>query len=162
MIPAQERNEYFPIYFSGPQPAKKSIVGFDVGSEPTRLEALCESRDSGDVVASGRIRFIQDSENAGGFFVCLPVYEKDKPVKNVADRRKYLLGFILGVFRPSDMLDAALQRLTPEGIDVCLYDSSGLNGQPLDFHASRTREDRSLSSTQVDSRFPGHELPHET
>ena len=144
MIPAQERNEYFPIYFCGPRPADKAIVGYDVGSEPTRLETLYEARDTGDAVASGRITFVQDSEKAGGFLVCLPVYEKGKPVKNVADRRKYLYGFILGVFRPSDMLDMAMKGLTPQGVDVCLFDPASLSGgQPLDFHTSRTSEDRS-------------------
>ena len=43
---------------------------------------------------------------------------------SVADRRKNLLGFILGVFRPDEMLEAALAKLQPEGIDVCLYDPS--------------------------------------
>jgi CHASE1-domain containing sensor protein len=143
MVPAKERDEYFPIYYCGPRPAKKDILGYDVSSEPVRFETLYVARDTGKPVASGRIEFIQDSEKAGGFLVALPVYEREKPLKSVADRRKFFLGFILGVFRPSEMLDVALSRLTPEGIDVCLYDPASLaSGQPIDFHTSRTREDR--------------------
>ena len=143
MIPARNRSEYFPIYFAGPRPADKAIVGYDVASEPMRLETLNQARDSGKTVASGRINFIQDSENAGGFLVCLPVYERDKPIKTLADRRKYLYGFILGVFRPKDMLDAALGQLKPEGIDVGLYDSSvPASKHHQDFHASRKRDNR--------------------
>ena len=82
MMPAGNRSEYFPIYFSGPRPADKGIVGYDVGSEAARLETLCQARDSGKAVASGRIDFVQDSEKAGGFLVCLPVYEKDKPIED--------------------------------------------------------------------------------
>ncbi len=143
MIPAGNRSEYFPIYFSGPRPADKGIVGYDVGSEPTRLETLNRARDTGKTVASGRIDFVQSSENAGGFLVCLPVYKRDKPVETVADRRKYLLGFILGVFRPNDMLDVAIRQLKPKKIDVGLYDSSApATERHQDFHASRTRDDR--------------------
>ncbi len=160
MIPAQERNEYFPIYFSGPRPADKTSS--DTTSVPSRSDwkrsarhATAERRWLADASLSFRTR-----PTRAGFLVCLPVYEKGKPVKNVADRRKYLLGFVLGVFRPSDMLDAA-RPLKPEGIDVCLYDPSSLaSGQPLDFHASRTREDRSKPidpSRLDDSR--GHALP---
>ncbi len=76
------------------------------------------------------------------FLVCLPVYEKGKPVKTAADRRTYLMGFILGVFRPIDMLNAALAPLKPEGIDVGLFDASApATGRYNDFHASRTRDD---------------------
>jgi CHASE1-domain containing sensor protein len=141
MIPAKERAEYFPLYYAGPRPADKTIVGYDVGCEPTRLETLQLSCDSGKAVASGRISFVQDATGAGGFLVCVPVYEKDMPVKSVADRRKYLMGFVMGVFRPSDMLDVALTPLKPEGIDVGLFDASAPAGEHRqDFHASRTRD----------------------
>ena len=142
MMPATERSEYFPIYFAGPRPADKVILGYDVGSEPERLEALNQARDSGKPVASGRINFVQDSTNAGGFLVCVPVYEKDKPIKTLPDRRKYLMGCILGIFRPSDMLDVALAPMKPEGIDVGLFDASApATKNHQDFHASRIRDD---------------------
>jgi CHASE1-domain containing sensor protein len=142
MVPAGNRSEYFPVYFSGPRPAEKSIVGYDVGSEPVRLKTLCEARDSGKAVASGRIDFVMNSSGAGGFLVCLPVYEKDKPIGSVVERRQRLLGFVIGVFRPSAMLDTALGRLKPEGIDVGLFDASApASKRRQDFHASRTRED---------------------
>lgn len=143
IVPAPERNEYYPIYYCVPQTANKSIIGFDVASEPVRAESLYESRDTGEAVASGRIKFIQDPTNAGGFLVCLPIYQKAQLAKAATDRRKDLLGFLLGVFRPSDMLTAAIEGLAPAGIDICLYDSSSAGAsQPLDFHASRSREDR--------------------
>ncbi len=142
MMPAKERSEYFPIYFIGPRVVNKEIFGYDVGSEPTRLEALCQARDSGKIVASGRISFIRDSAGGGGFLVCVPVYERNKPIDTVANRRKYLYGFILGVFRPSDMLDAALAPMKPEGVDVGLFDASApASKHHQDFHASRTSAD---------------------
>jgi CHASE1-domain containing sensor protein len=153
VVPAKEREEYFPIYFAGPPPVNKAAEGYDVGSESLRFQSLCEARDSGKAVASGRITFVQDPSKSGGFLVSLPIYEKGKPAKTVADRRKHLLGFIMGVFRPSDMLNAATKRLTPAGIDVCLYDPTSLaDGQPIDFHTSRARDDwtKTIDPTRLD------------
>jgi CHASE1-domain containing sensor protein len=141
IVPARQRDEYFPIYFCGPRPLAPGITGYDVGSEATRLESLRRARDSGKATASGRIDFIQDPAGDGGFLVTLPVYEKGRPLNTVADRRRRLMGFIMGVFRPVDMLGVALARLQPEGIDIALYDSSAPPGQrKLDFHASRIRQ----------------------
>jgi CHASE1-domain containing sensor protein len=139
-VKARRRDEYFPIYFAGPRPGDKAIFGYDVASESTRLESLRLARDAGKTVASGRIAFVEDAARLDGFLVYLPVYQKGKPVRSVADRRKNLLGFILGVFRPGEMLETALAKLQPEGIDVCLYDPLvPANGRPFHFHASRTR-----------------------
>jgi HD-GYP domain-containing protein (c-di-GMP phosphodiesterase class II)/CHASE1-domain containing sensor protein len=141
MTLAPRRDAYYPVYFIGPLQSNKSVLGYDVGSEPTRLESLDLARDTGKTAASGRFAFV-DEPNVDGFLVCLPVYEKDKPVARVADRRQNLMGFILGVFRPIDMIDAALAKLQPEGIDVALFDASEpASDRAVEFHASRTRPD---------------------
>ena len=142
MAKAGRREDYFPIYFVGPRPGDKAIVGYDVGSEPTRLESLRMARDSGQTVASGRIAFVEDLTHRDGFLVYLPAYEKGQPTGSVAERRKNLLGFLIGVFRPNEMLEAALAKLQPEGIDVCLYDPSvPAPAYPFHFHASRLRNE---------------------
>jgi len=141
LITATRRDEYYPIYYIGPQVGNRKAFGYDVASEETRREALERTRDAGKTVASGRITFLQDekgSDGNSGFLVCMPVYEKHKPTKTVEDRSKYHLGFIMGVFRPDQMLDSALSKLQPEGIDIGLYDAS--DAKSLQFHASRTRE----------------------
>ncbi len=141
MVPAAVRSEYFPVYYSGPGPCDKGVEGYDVALEPTRREALCLARDTGRTVASGRIALVQDVAKLDGFLVVLPAYDHGKPVGTLAERRKNLWGFILGVFRPDEMLDAAMSKLEPEGIDVCLYDPSApARGRPFHFHRSRTRQ----------------------
>jgi HD-GYP domain-containing protein (c-di-GMP phosphodiesterase class II) len=92
--------------------------------------------------------------------VCLPAYEKDKPAQTIADRRASLMGYILGVFRPADMIESALAKLQPEGIDVGLYDPSdtGNKGQ-FHVHASRARPDGEKPSdlfSQSRSRYTVH------
>jgi CHASE1-domain containing sensor protein len=138
------RNEYFPIYYIGPQQGSNIAYGYDLASEPVRWEALQWARDSGDIVASGQIAFLKNEHSAGGFFVCLPVYEKNQPTKTRQDRKKNLKGFILGVFKPSDMIQSALRDFQPEGIDFGLWDPSDTNGlNSFHYHASRLSEDAS-------------------
>ena len=140
MKTAPQKNNYYPILFVGPRKAKDSVYGFDVASESTRRKALLHACDTGETIASGRINFVQDEENTAGFLVVLPVYNNGKPLNNIAARRENLRGFVLGVFRPNDMLTAALRKLHPEGIDVCLYDPSApADKRRITFHASRTR-----------------------
>ncbi len=141
LVAAPRRDEYYPIYYVGPQAGNRKAFGYDVASEETRREALEKTRDLGKTVASGRISFLQDEKSTdgnSGFLVCMPVYEKHKPLKTVEDRSKYHIGFIMGVFRPDQMLESALSRLQPEGIDIGLYDAS--DPKSLQFHASRSRE----------------------
>ena len=150
MVTARRRDEYFPIYFIGPKPRDPAIVGYDLASEPTRMESVRLARDTGKTVASGRITFVHDDDASGGFLVCLPVYEKDKPADTVADRRQNFMGCILGVFRPMDMIRSAVAALQPEGIDVALYDPSiSAGGQVFDVHASRAGPD---AENPADSR----------
>lgn len=145
IVPARKRSEYFPILFSGPRAIDKMLVGFDIASEPNRLQPLLLARDTGKIVASGRVAFIEDREGRGGFLVYLPAYEKDKPVETVAQRRDALAGCVLGVFRPESMLQAVLARLQPKGIHVGLYDPSDASGHPFYFHASRTEQSSNQS-----------------
>lgn len=141
MIPAPTREVYYPILFTGPRPSQKTVYGYDVASEPTRREALLSACDTGETIASGRIDFVQDEEKTAGFIVVLPVYKSGEKLESVGARRANIRGFVVGVFRPDDMLTVALKKLHPEGIDVCLYNPiEPADGRPIPFHASRTRK----------------------
>lgn len=152
VIEASQRDEYYPVHFIGPQVGNKSVFGLDLGSESTRFEPLKLARDTGKTTASGRFTFVEDTQSddaedaknkKDGFLVCLPTYHKGKPVDTVADRRQNLAGFVIGVFRPSEMIESAVAKLQPEGIDVGLFDPSDSAGnRTFHYHASRTGEDR--------------------
>jgi hypothetical protein len=127
------------------------------------LESLKLACDTNRTVASGRIVLVQDANSAGGFLVYLPVYEKGKPAESIADRRKNLMGVILGVFRPNDMIESALAKFQPEGIDVGLYDpSDSASKRTFHVHASRTRENPEKSAdrdTLLDPKGIRHLAP---
>jgi CHASE1-domain containing sensor protein len=76
MVPAGFREEYFPVYYVEPYEGNEAALGFDLASNPVRLEALNKSRDTGQGVATARITLVQEAEDQFGFLVFLPIYRK--------------------------------------------------------------------------------------
>lgn len=120
MIPAATRSEYFPVYYVEPLLGNESALGHDP-LVPARIAAFEEARDTGEAVASEQFALIQDAESQPGIAIFLPVYRGGLP-DTVAERRELLLGFVEGVFRVGDMLDASLAGLSTEGLGIELVD----------------------------------------
>jgi len=141
MVKADQRVEYFPVYFVEPFRGNETALGFDLASNPTRKEALDRSRDSRKMVATARITLVQETGEKYGLLVFRPVFQKGNALDTIAARRKHLEGFVLGVFRIGDIVQSALADLAPAGIDILLYDHSApVNEDLLYFHGSRTRQ----------------------
>ena len=79
MVPADFREEYFPVYYVEPYRGNEAALGFDLASNPIRLEALNKSRDTGHGVATARITLVQETEDQFGFLVFQPIYRKGFP-----------------------------------------------------------------------------------
>ncbi len=135
MIPAKQRNEYFPVYYVEPIKGNEAAVGFDLASNMTHLTTLKESRDSGKTLATARIKLVQEKGTQFGFLIFTPVYNGIP--KTVAERQNNLQGFALGVLRIGDIFETAIRYASREsaGIDLWLYDESA--GDPLHHHKSR-------------------------
>ncbi len=121
MVPASERKEYFPVHFVEPLLGNRAAVGFDLGSNPARLQALNISRDSGEIYATSRITLVQEFGSQYGFLVFAPVYRSEKLPTTVEDRRLNLKGFALGVFRIGDMMKSAYHLRNGKKSDIAVY-----------------------------------------
>jgi HD-GYP domain-containing protein (c-di-GMP phosphodiesterase class II)/CHASE1-domain containing sensor protein len=153
IVQAADRDEYYPIYYIGPNRANPVVFGYDLASEPVRLAALREACDSEKIQGSGRIPFIQDEKIRDGFLMILPVYARDKQIDTIEQRRANFLGAIVGVFQPDILIESALDRLQPEGIDVALFDSAdALGKEPFYYHASRYRNNEPNDSYEQDKK----------
>ena len=156
MVPAAERDEYFPVYFLTPYRGNEIALGFDLGSNATRLAALNSSRDSGELVVSGRITLVQESGTQNGFLAFAPVFRAGLPHDTIEQRRRNLLGFALGVYRMGDIVTGAYNASGakglehPAGIDLYLYDLNGdADARLLHVHSSRRR---SANAPMLDER----------
>jgi CHASE1-domain containing sensor protein len=93
MIPATERSEYFPVTYVQPQEQNKRALGFDVSANPTALKALLKARDTGKTTITEPIQLVQDLKKKTGFVLYSPVYQNNKPINSLEDKKNALKGF---------------------------------------------------------------------
>lgn len=135
-----KRKEYFPVYFVEPYRSNEIALGFNLASNPERLEALELSRRTGEMSATSRITLVQETGSQFGFIVFAPVYKGVARTGSLQERYSNLGGFVLGVFRIGDMVENSLKYLKPGGIDIFVYDKSAPEKERfLYFHPSRLR-----------------------
>ncbi|GAB6037078.1 hypothetical protein JCM15519_16370 [Fundidesulfovibrio butyratiphilus] len=131
LAPSDPKPVYYPVLLIEPYDSNSPALGFDLGSSPSRLQALEAARDSGFPMASARVKLVQDVGSHYGFLLFYPVYASAKPLLTVEQRREALLGFALGVFRYSDMLQNALSALRNRKMGLELRDLSAPEGEQL-------------------------------
>lgn len=159
-VRAAGRDTYYPVYFVEPMEGNEPALGYDLGSEPARLAALEQARDTGRRVATSRIMLVQEAGHQFGILVFEPVYRNGVSIRTVAERRKYLRGFVLEAFRIKDVFETAISELRAGGIDIHLLDESAPPDERLlYFHPSRMR--RSPSGVVPErAGAVGHFQPH--
>ena len=121
---AGQRDEYFPVFYVEPLGGNERALGYDLASNPVRLMALAEARDSGKIVATARVRLVQEKGDQYGTLIFAPVYNRPGPETAVA-RREALRGFALSVVRIGDLIsgaDYARQRGESRLVDIHLFD----------------------------------------
>lgn len=123
LIPAVAGDEYYPVYFVEPNAGNEAALGFNLASEPTRLETLQRARDSGQAAASGRVLLVQQSRQYG-LLLCMPIYRNGSSLMSVAERRQHIKGFVLTVYHLGKLVGQALVSLSKRAVDVWLLDTS--------------------------------------
>ncbi|MEM6256122.1 MAG: CHASE domain-containing protein [Cyanobacteria bacterium P01_D01_bin.156] len=118
---AVSRPHYIPVTYIQPLAGNELAFGYDLTSDLTRRTALETARDTGKIAASGRTRLVQENKNQFGFLVFLPLYKGATIPPSQAVRREQLSGYLLGVFRVSDVVEESLETFN-DNIDFSLRD----------------------------------------
>src|SRR6202171_1809237 len=94
---APQGDEYFPLFFST-SPKTSVVYGLDYSTDPARWATLERARDNG-LVATLRAELYESKGGiwAQGVLVCVPVYVKGTSRATIADRRRNLAGFVVGI-----------------------------------------------------------------
>lgn len=135
IIPAEIREEYYPVYYVEPVAGNEKAIGFDLGSNATRLAALHEARQHGTGVASARITLVQETGEQYGFLIFLPIHYGDDESAIASNLEDRLRGFGLGVYRMGDIVSSAsaMGRTDASEIEVFIFDKTAPPGQQLLF-----------------------------
>jgi PAS domain S-box-containing protein len=121
MVPAQQRKEYFPIFYRiSCIQTEQQLLGFDLASDTTLVSALNQARDTGTMQATTGINLLSDKKTQFSILVFYPVYQKQSPLNTLAQRREHLKGFIVGSLNLKSIVDSALEYMQPKAIDIYL------------------------------------------
>jgi CHASE1-domain containing sensor protein len=96
MVRAGNRSEYFPVVFVEPYQGNESALGFDLASNPVRLNTLHQSRDSGAFLATKKIKLVQEKEDQNGILIFASFYRGSKISDTVEKRQKNFKRFCFG------------------------------------------------------------------
>ncbi len=105
--PEGKRNAYTPIVYIEPFEASNlRAFGYDMYSEPIRRTAMNWAMDNQTVSLSGKVTLLQEESTdiQTGTFMYAPVYQKNKPIETVEQRRKAIFGWVYSPFRMTDLL----------------------------------------------------------
>jgi len=105
--PAGDRAEYFPIIYLEPFSGRNlRAFSYDMFSEPVRRAAMEEARDRGVTIISGKVTLVQETTKdiQPGFLMYVPLYEPNRPLTSVQQRRAALRGFVYSPFRMNDFI----------------------------------------------------------
>ena len=134
-VAARPRDEYFPVYYVEPFESNQAILGFDLGSTPEGLKALQSARDSGQMIATRQVAWALGTDIQAAVLSILPIYRADTEPDTVEKRRKALAGFVLGVVRIGDMIEATLRDLSStDALDIYIYDRAAPDGERLIYY----------------------------
>lgn len=142
MIRADDRSEYYPVYYVEPHIGNETALGFDLGSNPTRLAALELARDTGELISSAAITLVQTRQP--GILIFNPIYKGDATYYDAKLRNQNLLGYTLGVIQVDEMINGVFSNnshiMKSAGIDFYIYDETMADDINLVFvHNSRAR-----------------------
>jgi len=137
-VRAAERNEYFPVFFLEPFIGNEGALGFDLGSDPARREALEQATATGRLTATGRVVLVQETTNQYGVLIFAPVFRRGSAPLSGPPRAKKLTGFVLGVFRLPNIVQTAnaIEGLGPKTLGVAIFDDDAKPGQKLLFSSN--------------------------
>lgn len=135
IFPLGVRAEYFPILFFIPyNPQSRPQIGFDISSDPFRLEALTRARDEGTVALTGKVNLTQEiGGEAPGFQIYVPVYKGAQPHQSSIDeRRAHLGGYIHASFVSHDFFDSFLfSNDHSKELSIEVFDKTNREGSKL-------------------------------
>ncbi|MCX6354155.1 MAG: PAS domain S-box protein [Candidatus Aureabacteria bacterium] len=153
LSPAIRRPVYYPIYYVEPFAQNKFLLGFDELSDPVRQKAMEKARDSGEPVATERIRLIREPRGGFACRVFMAVYLNDAPCKTREERRENLIGFISILFKIGEVLESSLKDLSPRDIDSYVYDGTSPQRRDLLYYYCGSRL-RSGSECHTEGDLP--------
>jgi CHASE1-domain containing sensor protein len=136
--------DVFAIRNIEPLADNRAALGYDIGQEPIRREAVERAIASGETSLSGKITLVQDAQRTPGFLLFLPVYREGQAPYLSDLRPATLVGLLYAPVVAQELLHTT-RTVTLSHLNFALYDGND-----------------SSDASQIYSDQPGHhERRHE-
>ena len=128
--PLGDREIYSAVLYLEPFSGKNlKAFGYDMLTEPIRRNAMERARDENIASLSGKVLLVQEDQQdvQNGTILYVPVYQNDKPISTVSERRAALRGWVNSPYRMKDLMQGILGEDDPlqkELIHFMMYDDS--------------------------------------
>ncbi|HTD06892.1 CHASE domain-containing protein [Undibacterium sp.] len=124
LMPAAERDDYFPITYIEPFRTGTQAFGFDMGSNDARRNAIEEARDSGNLTVTDPLVLVTDKGEQYSVLLYAPVYLPGKPLDSTWKRAEAFQGVAVSVLRMGEVIEDLLSKQDQKSILIKFYDLS--------------------------------------
>ncbi len=161
--PAGDREFYAPLIYLEPfDNNARTVLGFDLLTDPIRQSALEQARDSGKAALSGMMLLVSETTQGrrAGFLLVVPVYENGLTPDTVEERRQAIKGYAVGAFIAPELVAATFTEPVHE-IGLHLYDGTEISPETLLYdshvHPEGDSERRPLFTSTETVDLYGHQ-----
>lgn len=147
-LPAAGREDYFPVELVYPiDDINRSAIGFDLGSESLRREAIEVARATGKLSMIAPIYLVQSEDRLPGMFMCWPIYREGNALPD-ARGEEVMLGIASGVYFIGTVLDTAIAEFG-EDISLHIFESSQPDSEQWFYSRVSSQETRKIGETPL-------------
>ncbi len=124
---AGDAPDLFVIRYIEPLATNRQALGFDLGSDPHRREALATAAAQGAATLTPRVTLVQDERRGAGLVYVLPLHENNA---DGSTERGRLIGFVHAPIVAAEIL-GDLQSFVEFLLDIRLYEGRAAEGRPI-------------------------------
>jgi PAS domain S-box-containing protein len=135
LVPAGDRDWYYPVAFVEPLEGNRRALGFDLGSDRLRSRSIDRAASTGTPTLTDPVDLVQGTGSDQGVLALLAVFEDGAEITEMS--LENLRGFVLAVFDIEELLEHANlgQDGLAAGILLQLVDDD-VDGRSMLFHSS--------------------------
>jgi diguanylate cyclase (GGDEF)-like protein len=139
-VRAQDRDEYFPIFYSDPLEGNRIVLGYDVYSETLRHQAIDRALATGQQAATPQLTLINQNRQREGFITFAPVFQARSDDGRTAPT---IQGVVFDIFETGKMFsDIIAGRMYLTGVNIYFFNRDRPTGTRFIYwHTSRAEGD---------------------
>jgi len=143
----EERSSYVPIAYISPLGSNIKAIGYDISSNPVRLNALNLANTTGKVAITAPIQLVQDTDTRMGILLLTPVM-----LNNPSDSAD---GYAVGVFHLDTIWQRIFNKQLTEGLSLILEDIDPSTSNTILFHSDKITTFQDFEYSLVDDIYFG-------